>query len=109
MIKNNFGSFFKKGDVALPSSPADRRKMKEMLDEMVGCMRRAADERESMKEIGKEIKRLYEVPPKQSNRIARTMYKHDFLEQDADHESFVAMYEQLTGTSRDDDGTGSVD
>ena len=95
-------AFFKKGDVALPSSPTDRKKLKEMLDEMVINLRKMADCREDNKEITKEIKRLFEVPPKQSNRIAKTMYNHDFLDQDAEHAEFVEMYQQLTGERQED-------
>lgn len=102
MSYTNPFAMFKKGDVALPSSPADRAKIKEMLNEMVSNLRKMDDCREDNKEITKEIKRLFEVPPKQSNRIAKTMYKHDFLDQDADHAAFVEMYEQLTGERVDD-------
>jgi hypothetical protein len=88
MAKKNSG-------VTTPSNPKDREKLKTMLTEMVKCMRRKADEAESQKEIGKEIKVLFNLAPKHVNKLAKTMYKQDYPEVQAEHQAFEELYESI--------------
>jgi len=91
---------------AVPSSPKDRQKMKQMLVEMTLCLQRADDERESMKEIAAEIETQFGVAKKTSNKLARTMYKHNYADLQAENEHFEFLYEALIeGKSTADVGT----
>ena len=80
-----------------PSSPADREKLKMMLEEIVHAMRRADDEKVSIKEIKDEIKKQFGVAPKYSGKMAKTMYKHAYDEVKAEHTEFEELYETIVG------------
>lgn len=81
--------------VNVPSNPADRQKMKTMLAEMTHCMQRADDEKESMKEIAEEVYNQFDVPKKIVNKLARTMYKRNYADLQAENEDFEFLYEAL--------------
>lgn len=85
-----------------PSSPADREKLKAMLEEIVRAMRRADDERVSIKEIKDEIKKQFGIAPKYSGKMAKTMYKHEFDSVKAENSEFEELYEQIIGGGTDD-------
>ena len=91
-----------------PSSPADREKLKVMLEEIVHAMRRADDEKVSIKEIKDEIKKQFGIAPKYSGKMAKVMYKHAFDEVKAENSEFEELYETIIGgdsqfTSDDED------
>lgn len=65
---------------AAPSSPADRDRLNQMIDEIVHAMRRADDEKVAIKEIKDEIKKQFGIAPKYSGKMAKTKYKHEFDE-----------------------------
>lgn len=78
-----------------PSSPADRERLKQMLEEIVHAMRRADDEKVSMKEIKEEIKKEFGIAPKYSGKMAKVMYKHNYQEVVAEHSEFEELCEQI--------------
>lgn len=80
---------------SLPSNPADRQKLKTMLAEMTHCMQRADDEKESMKEIADEAVRQFDIPKKIINKLARTMYKRNYADLQAENDDFEFLYEAL--------------
>ena len=79
----------------IPASVEDRKKMKTMLAEMTHCMQRADDEKESMKDIADQILRQYAIPKKTINKLARTMYKRNYADLQAENEDFELLYETL--------------
>jgi len=81
--------------ITIPSSPTDRQKMKQMLAEMTHCLQRADDEKESMKEIADAVHNQFDVPKKIVNKLARTMYKHNYADLQAENEDFELLYETL--------------
>ena len=81
--------------VSIPSNPADRQKMKTMLAEMTHCLQRADDEKESMKEIADEVYKQFGIPKKIINKLARTMYKRNYADLQAENEDFELLYETL--------------
>lgn len=85
----------------IPSNPADRKKMKGMLSEMTHCLQRADDERESMKDIAAEIESQFGVSKKIANKLARTMYKHNYADLQAENEHFEFLYEALVEGKND--------
>lgn len=80
---------------AIPSNPKDRQKVKQMLSEMTHCLQRIEDERESFKDIAKAIVDEFGIKKKIINKLARTMYKHDYANQQAENEHFEFLYESL--------------
>ena len=79
----------------VPSSPEDRKKLKTMLVEMTHCLQRADNERESMKEIASEIEEQFNISKKIANKLARTMYKRNYSDLQAENEHFEFLYETL--------------
>lgn len=94
----------KNSSITLPSNPKDREKLKTMLTEMVKCMRRRADEGESLKEIGKEVKVLFNLAPKHVNKLAKTMYKQNFPEIQSENQEFEELYETVVEGKKEVDG-----
>jgi hypothetical protein len=87
---------------AAPSSPADREKLRTMLEEIVHAMRRADDEKVSIKEIKDEIKKQFGIAPKYTGKMAKTMYKHAFDEVKAENSEFEDLYQTIVeGISED--------
>ncbi len=82
-------------DVIIPSSPADRTKLKQMLAEMTHCMQRADDEKEQLKEIATEAASQFNIPKKMINKLAKTMYKRSYEDLQAENEDFELLYEVL--------------
>ena len=82
-----------------PSSPADRQQLKVMLEEIVHAMRRADDERVTIKDIKDEIKKQFGIAPKYTGKMAKVMYKHIFDEVKAEHSEFEELYETIIGGS----------
>jgi len=79
----------------IPASIDDRKKMKAMLAEMTHCMQRADDEKESQKEIAAEIFRQFNIPKKTINKLAKTMWKRNYADLQAENEDFELLYETL--------------
>jgi hypothetical protein len=102
-------------EVVIPSNPADRKKLLQMLEEAVGCLRRADDEKVSKKEIVAEIKNQFNLPPKFSNKLIKAMHKSDYDQTVAEHEDFEALYETVVAGNfhlanfRDDDNDDGAD
>ena len=82
-------------DIIIPSSPNDRLKLKQMLVEMTHCLQRADDEKESMKEISADASEHFNLPKKIINKLAKTMYKHNYADLQSENEDFELLYETL--------------
>lgn len=74
------------------SSPADRAKIKKMLEEVSNSMTRIAAERDLIKETITEVSKEFELPKKYLNKMARTYHKQNFHTEQADHEEFESLY-----------------
>jgi uncharacterized protein YukE len=86
-------------EFAMPSNPADKQKLRIMLEEMTHAMRRADDEKESIKAIAKEIKEQFTIAPKYATKLAKAMYNHNFDEIEAEHSEFRTLYEEIVSNS----------
>jgi hypothetical protein len=81
----------------LPSSPADKEKLKKVFDEAVVCLQRIDDQREALKEIFTHIKETFQIDPKYSRKLARTYFKNKFNEVQAESEEFESLYTAIIG------------
>lgn len=84
------------GTTVIPSSPADLKKIKQMLGEAVNCEVRIAAERDTRKEIINEIHEQFELPKKMLGRMVKTMYNHNYSEIASEMDEFQLMFEKIT-------------
>lgn len=78
------------------SSPEDRKKIKDAVQEISNSMLRMEAERDLIKEIIKEISDNHQIPRKIIAKIAKTFHKQNLTQEVADHEDFVDLYETVT-------------
>lgn len=90
------------GHVALPSSPADRKRLKTMLSEATYCKQRIDDERQSIKDIVGRIHEEFELPKKLVTKLISTLYKQDYANRVAEEEDFQFLYEAIVHPSTAD-------
>ena len=80
---------------SLPTSDADKKKLKDMLYEITAQMQMVADRKEAIKDIVDAIHSDFKLPKKIVNQLAKTLYKHDY--DDVTHEAsiFETVYEGI--------------
>lgn len=86
----------------IPSSPADRQKFKLMLVEMTKALQRIDLERETLKEVANAAQEQFSVKKKLVSKLARTMYKHNYADLQAENEHFETLYETLVEGKKDE-------
>jgi hypothetical protein len=86
-------------DLIIPSSPADRQKLKQILRDMTDCMTRMDAEREVIKELAEAAEESFEIPKKLINKLARTLHKSNITEIVSDTENLEFLYETLIATA----------
>jgi Zn-dependent M32 family carboxypeptidase len=78
------------------SSPEDRKKIKDAVQEISNSMLRMEAERDLIKEIVKDVSDNHQIPRKIVAKIAKTFHKQNLTQEIADHEDFVEVYETVT-------------
>jgi hypothetical protein len=86
-------------DVVLPSNPADRKKIKGMIEEAALCLQKMDDQRAALKDICDILKADYQINPKFAKKMAKDYYKNTFNETLAEQSEYEALYEGLMETS----------
>ena len=77
------------------SNPADRKKLRGMLEE-IGVILTAMDDKKIQKKILlDEIKHQFNLSPKHANKLAVTMHKGNYDEVTATAEDFETLYETI--------------
>lgn len=79
--------------VTIPSSPADRKRLKDMIVECTHCLQRIEDQKEAMKDIVETIQNEFTIPKKMGNKLARTMFKRNYDSLQQENEDFENLYE----------------
>lgn len=77
------------------SSPADRKKIRDALQEASNSLTRISAERDLIKEIVKELSENFELPKKQVNKMVRVYHKQSFSEEVAAQDEFEQLYEEV--------------
>jgi len=82
------------------SNPADRKKIKDALQEISNSMTRIESERDLIRDIKADLAEEYKdkLSKKQIAKMARVFHKQNFDEEVASHEEFELLYEEITGT-----------
>lgn len=88
-------------NIIVPTNPADKTKLKQMISAAVDCMSRIDAENEAKKEIIEEIVEQFEIPKKLVTKAIRTQHKLNYTEQASESEDFEVLYESLFGTPDD--------
>jgi pantothenate synthetase len=83
-------------------NPEERKQLKTMLGEMTLCLQRIESEREQMKDIAAAVEDALQIKKKHVNKLARTMFKHDFDNLQQEQEEFEFLYESVVQSSRND-------
>lgn len=86
------------------SNPADRKKIRDALQEASNSLTRISAERDLIKEIVADLAEQYELlSKKQINKMVRVYHKQNFSEEQAASSEFEQLYEEIvllnTGTT----------
>lgn len=82
-------------DFVLPSSPADRAKIKDAVYEVVGAMREIKDKRSYINDTKKDMKEKFGISPKIFSKLVKTHQEANIAEVRAENETFDIMFETL--------------
>lgn len=82
-------------DFVIPSSPEDRKRIQAAIKEMDDHLTIIDGAKDAIKDIREFLKDEFEMPPAVSNRLANTLHKQDFKDQEAKFEDFATAYEIL--------------
>ncbi|MGA1712061.1 MAG: hypothetical protein ACO4CS_12325 [bacterium] len=85
--------------MTLPSSPADRKAIRDALSEISGSMTRIEAERDFIKEAIANTCENFQLNKKTFRRMAKVFHKQNFTQEQQDHEEFENLYETITGTT----------
>lgn len=77
------------------TSPADRKKIKDALQEISDSMTRVDAEKDLIKEAINELHDNFKISKKILNKMARTYHKQNFLNEQQNHEEYETLYEEV--------------
>lgn len=77
------------------SSPADRQKIKKVMDEISGSMLRVDAEKEYQREAIKELSDEFKLSKRTLTKMARVYHKQNYSQEVASHEEFEGLYETI--------------
>ena len=79
------------------SSPADRKKIRDALQEISDSMTRISAERDLIKDIKATLHEEFkeQLTRKQIGKMARVYHKQNFNEEQAESEQFEQLYEEV--------------
>lgn len=73
----------------------EREELKGMLAEITNCLARMDAEKEHMSEIAGEAQKKFVIKKSLVNKLARTMYKHNYADVQSENEHFEYLYESV--------------
>lgn len=76
-------------------NPKERIELKTMLVEMTKLMQMSDDNREALKDIAATAEEKFGIKKKQISKLAKTMYKHNYADLQAENEHFEFLYEAV--------------
>lgn len=74
---------------------AELKKIKPQIVEMTKCLNEIDNQREQLKSIAANIEDEFGVKKKLTNKIARTMFKHNYYDLQSENEHFEFLYEAI--------------
>lgn len=82
-------------DIIVPSSPADQKKLREGINEIVESMFRSQSEREYQKEAISELSETFEIDAKHIRRMATDAFKDSFDKKAKEFDEYATLYETI--------------
>lgn len=82
-------------NIVLPSTPADRQKIKNAIIEGANSLVKIDAEKDAIKAICDSLKEDYELPPAIVKQMIRVYHKQNLAEVAGKAETLVEMYEEL--------------
>jgi DNA repair ATPase RecN len=83
-------------NVTLPSSPEDRKKILNAIQEISNSLTRIEAERDLIKEILVDVQDNFNLPKKYTRKVAKIYHKQNFSEVQQEQEELEAIYETVT-------------
>jgi len=77
------------------SSPADRKKIKDAMEEISNSMTRVDAEKDFQKEAIAELNDQFKISKKILSKMARTYHKQNFQNEQQSHEEFETLYTEV--------------
>ena len=85
-------------NVIIPSSPEDRKKIRQALEEISNSLTRIEAERDLIKDILQDVEDKFELPKKYTRKVAKIYHKQNFKEVQAEQSELETIYETVTVT-----------
>jgi hypothetical protein len=82
---------------ALPTSPADLKKINDALNEISSSLTRMEAERDLIKDILQTVEDNYEIPKKYTRKVAKIFHKQNFTQFQKEQDDVESLYETVTG------------
>lgn len=96
-------------DFTMPSSVADRKRIADAINEIVGQMQMIEDRRAYIKDVKDMLKENFNMPKSVASRIAKARFKDAFEDMTAEDQAFEITYEALFKSSSSTDDLNPSD
>lgn len=82
--------------VIVPSSPEDKKKIRQALQEISDSLTRMEAERDLIKDILQTVEDKYKIKKKYTRRLAKVFHKQNFNQVQQDQQDLETLYESVT-------------
>ena len=82
--------------VIVPSSPEDKKKIRQALQEISDSLTRMEAERDLIKDILQTVEDNYKIKKKYTRRLAKVFHKQNFNQVKQDQQDLETLYESVT-------------
>jgi DNA repair ATPase RecN len=82
--------------VIVPSSPEDKKKIRQALQEISDSLTRMEAERDLIKDILQTVEDNYKIKKKYTRRLAKVYHKQNFNQVQQDQQDLETLYESVT-------------
>jgi len=81
--------------VTIPSSPEDKKKIRQALQEISDSLTRMEAERDLIKDILQTVEDNYQIKKKYTRRLAKVYHKQNFTQVQQDQQDLETLYESV--------------
>jgi len=81
--------------VTIPSSPEDKKKIRQALQEISNSLTRMEAERDLIKDILQTVEDNYKIKKKYTRRLAKVYHKQNFTQVQQDQQDLETLYESV--------------
>jgi len=81
--------------VVVPSSPEDKKKIRQALQEISDSLTRMEAERDLIKDILQTVEDNYKIKKKYTRRLAKVFHKQNFNQVQQDQQDLETLYETV--------------